>query len=307
MRTFVTGATGFIGSAVTQELLGAGHEVVGLARSDNSAAAVAALGAEVHRGDLEDADSLRRGAAAADGVLHLAYDHAFVDFGAAAAKDLRAIEAMGAALEGSGKPFVMTSGTLMVAFAVPGVALATEDTAIADEAADQPRMASEIATVALADRGVRSSVIRLPPTVHGAADHGFVPRLIEIARETRVAGVLGDGANRWPAVHRLDAARLFRLALEEASAGSRLHGVDDEGVPFRDIAAAIGRHLDVPVQTIPEDDAPAHFGFLAGLVGVDNPSSSAQTQALLGWRPEQPSLIADLEAGHYFEEAQAAA
>jgi nucleoside-diphosphate-sugar epimerase len=297
MRVFVTGASGHIGSAVVPELIEAGHQVVGLARSDTSAAALTTAGAEVHRGALDDLDSLHAGAAAADGVIHLAFMHDFADYAGAGAADLRAVETIGAALEGSDKPFVITSGTLMVALAAPG-RLATEED-VPDPAL--PRGASEIAAIALAERGVRSSVVRLPPTVHSSADHhGFVPTLIGIARDHGVSAYVGDGSNRWPAVHTLDAARLFRLALEAAPAGSRLHGVGDEGVPFHDIAEVIGGHLNLPVVSISNEQAYAHFGFLGAFVPIDNPTSSASTQALRGWRPEHPALIPDLKAGHYF-------
>ncbi|MFB5675181.1 SDR family oxidoreductase [Paenibacillus terreus] len=296
MRIFVTGATGFVGTAVVRELLGAGHQVVGLARSDSSAEALTAAGAEVHRGSLDDLDSLRSGAAAADGVIHLAFKHDFSDFANGLKADLRAVEAMGDVLEGTGKPFVNTSGTLMLALTLPGQ-LGTEEVLISS---DIPRGASENTVIALAERGVRSSVVRLSPSVHGVGDQGFVPTLINIARTKGVSAYVGDGSNRWPAVHRLDAARLFRLAVESAPAGSRLHGVGDEGVPFRDIAEVIGRHLNVPVVSISPEEAEAHFSFLGSFVPADNPASSARTQELLGWRPEHPALIADLEQGHYF-------
>ncbi|SEC25841.1 Nucleoside-diphosphate-sugar epimerase [Paenibacillus sp. GP183] len=297
MRVFVTGATGFIGSAVVRELIDAGHQVVGLARSDNAAASLTATGAAVHRGALDDLDSLRDGAAAADGVIHLAFKHDFSDYAGAVAADLRAVETIGAALEGSGKPFVITSGTLMLAFVLPPGRLGTEEVAV-DAAV--PRGASENATIALAERGVRSSVVRLAPSVHGEGDKGFVQRLIDIARDKGVSAYIGDGSNRWPAVHRLDAARLFRLALEAAPAGSRLHGVGDEGVPFSDIAGVIGRHLNLPVVGISREEADAHFGFLGAFASADNPTSSALTQERLGWRPLHPALIPDLEQGHYF-------
>jgi nucleoside-diphosphate-sugar epimerase len=308
MRVFVTGASGHIGSAVVPELLGAGHEVVGLARSDASAAALSTAGAEVHRGALDDLDGLSSAAAAAEGVIHLAYDHSFSDFVAAATTDLRAIEAIGAALEGSDKPFVVTSGTLMLAELTHGGHVGLETDAVDSGSPPRPRVASENAAMALADRGVRSSVVRLAPSVHSSIDrHGFVPRLIEIARERGVAGYIGDGANRWPAVHTLDAARLFRLALERAPAGSRLHGVGDEGVPVRDIAAVIGRQLGVPAASIAPDDAADYFGFLAAFIGTDNPTSNAITRELVGWEPTHPGLIDDLEEGHYFAEEPAAA
>jgi nucleoside-diphosphate-sugar epimerase len=299
MRVFVTGATGFIGSAVVRELLDAGHRVTGLARSDSSAAALTAAGAEVRRGSLEDLDSLREGAAAADGVAHLAFIHDFsptFDFAAACAADLRAIEAIGAVLEDSGKPFVMSSGTALLQ---PGRVNTEEDTA-APESFGAVRARNEDAAVSLADRGVRSSSARFAPSVHGRGDHGFVAMLIGIAREKGFAAHVGDGANRWPAVHRTDAAHLVRLALESAPAGTRLHAVGDEGVPFRDIAAVIGRHLDVPVRGITAEEAPAHFGWLANVVGLDVPASNTLTRKWLGWEPTGPGLIEDLEEGHYF-------
>jgi nucleoside-diphosphate-sugar epimerase len=293
MRVFVTGASGFIGSAVVPELIGAGHQVLGLARSDASAASLAAAGAAVHRGSLDDLDSLRVGAAEADGVIHLAFKHNFPDFTGAAAADLSAVETIGAVLEGSGKPFLVTSGTA----ALTQGRLGTEEDA---PEARLPRVASEHATLALAERGVRASIVRLAPTVHGEGDHGFVPRVIDIARDRGVSAYVGDGANRWPAVHRLDAARLYRLGVEGAPAGSRLHGAGEEGVPFRDIAGVIGRRLNLPVVSIPGEEAEAHFGWLGAFVQIDNPTSSALTRERLGWRPVQPTLIADLEAGHYF-------
>lgn len=297
MRVFVTGASGHIGTVVVRELLQTGHQVTGLARSDGSASALAAAGADVYRGTLADPDGLAAAAAASDGVIHLAFNHDFSNYAEAIATDLRAVEAMGSALIGSGKPFVNTSGTLMLAFGAPGC-LGAEDDEID---ASGPRAASEHATLALADRGVRSSVVRLAPTVHGSTDHhGFVPCLIEFARAAGRAGYLGDGTNRWPAVHTIDAARLFRLAVESAPAGSVLHGAAEQGVLFRDIAAAIGERLGVPVQQIPADEAAAQFGFLAGFAALDNPTSSAQTRALLGWEPNQPTLLEDLAAGSYF-------
>jgi nucleoside-diphosphate-sugar epimerase len=297
MRVFVTGATGHIGSVVVRELLDNGHQVIGLARSDASANALVAAGAQVQRGDLDDLAGLAHGAAAADGVIHLAFIHDFANYAGALAADLRAVETIGAALDGSGKPFVNTSGTLMLAHGGSGH-LGTE-TDIVDAAG--PRVASENATLALAERGVRSSFIRLAPTVHGPSDHhGFFPRLIEIARDNGVSVYVGAGSNRWPAVHTFDAARLYRLALEAAPAGSRLHGAAEEGVPFRDIAGVIGDQLGVPVVSVTAEQAGEHLGFLGGLAALDNPTSSAVTRELLDWRPEQPTLLADLKAGHYF-------
>jgi nucleoside-diphosphate-sugar epimerase len=301
MRVFITGASGHIASAVIPELLGAGHEVVGLARSDASAAAVEALGAKVHRGSLDDPDGLREAADASDGVIHLAFKHEQVhvgNFGAAIGADLRAKEAMGEALAGTSRPFVGVSGTL--ALALGGLeGTGTE----ADTAGTGPQADGENAVIALAGRGVRSSVVRLPPTVHSSLDHrGYVPALIGIAREKGGAGYVGDGSNRWPAVHTLDAARLFRLAIESAPAGSRLHAVADEGVPFREIAGAIGRHLGVPAVSIPPEEAEAYFGFLAMFVSLDNPASSALTRDLLGWQPTHPGLLDDLGQGHYFRQ-----
>ncbi len=296
MRVFVTGASGHIGSAVVPELLQAGHSVVGLARSDASASALAAAGADVQRGDLDDLDTLHRAAAEADGVIHLAFKHDLNDLLAAAAADLPAVEAMGAALEGSGKPFVVTSGTLLLVQAAHGRPGTEQDTMPGG-----PRIDSENAAIALAERGVRSSVIRLSPIVHSSLDHhGFTHRLISTARSTGVSGYVGDGSNRWPSVHTLDAAHLYRLALESAPAGSRLHGVADEGVPFRDIAEVIGRHLNLPAESIAPEQAGDHFGFLGPLVALDNPTSAKQTRDLLDWQPIHAGLIDDLDQGHYF-------
>ncbi|MFC7264380.1 SDR family oxidoreductase [Streptomyces lutosisoli] len=292
MRVFVTGATGFIGSAVVRELLGAGHQVVGLARSEKAAASLEAAGAEVHRGALDDLDSLRAGAAAADGVIHTAFIHDdFTDYAGAARTDLRAIETLGEALVGSGRPFVVTSGT---------AGLVTEEDEHESTSPAAARLPSEVAALSLATRGVRVSVVRLPPSVHGEDDHGFVPQIIAVARAKGVSAYPGEGSNRWAAVHRLDAARLFRLALETAPAGARLHAIGDEGVPVRDIADVIGRHLKLPVTAISPEEAPGHFGWPGAFFARDVPASSALTQKRMGWRPERPALIPDLEEGHYF-------
>jgi len=311
MRVFVTGASGWIGSAVVPELIGAGHQVVGLARSDASAAALAAAGAQVQRGSLDDLDRLSSVAAASDGVIHLAFKHdsAFSGgFQGAADADRRAVETLGAALAGSDRPFVIASGTLGVA---PGRVATERDGQSLDPAVaalgggPATRLGTALVTLALASQGVRSSVMRLPPTVHGDGDNGFMAALVGIARDKGVSGYIGDGSNRWPAAHRLDAARLFRLALEKAPAGSTLHAVADEGVPVRAIAEVIGRHLNVPVVAISPEEAGAHFGFLAAFLGVDSPASSALTRALLEWQPTHPGLIDDLDQSHYFHQLSA--
>lgn len=293
MHVFVTGATGFIGSAIVHELIGAGHRVLGLARSDAGAGALAAAGAEVLHGSLEDPDSLQRGAAAVDGVIHTAFIHDFSRFAASARVDELAIEAMTAALAGSGKPLIVTSGVLGLPPGRPG----TEDDAVASVI---PRR-SEAAGLAAAARGVRAMVVRLAPSVHGDGDHGFVPALIRLAREQGAAIYVGDGSNRWPAVHRLDAARLYRLALEQGVAGARYHGVADEGVPLRTIAEIIGRRLKVPVVSRTAEEAARLLGFIGHVVASDVPTRNALTRARLGWEPTHPGLVEDLERGRYFE------
>lgn len=305
MRVFVTGASGWIGSAVVPELIGAGHQVVGLARSDASAAALEAAGAEVRRGSLDDLDELRSAAEASDGVIHLAFKHDIAfsgNFQEAADSDRAAIEAFGEALAGSGRPFVIASGTLGLA---PG-RVATEQDGLAPgreapfEAA-RARLANAQLTLSFASRGVRSSVVRLPPTVHGDGDQGFIASVVGVARDKGVSAYVGDGSNRWPAVARSDAARLFRLALEQAPAGSALHATADEGVPIREVAEVIGRGLGVPVAAVPAEGAVEHFGWLGGVLGMDGPASSALTRELLGWQPAHPGLLDDLGKGHYFD------
>jgi nucleoside-diphosphate-sugar epimerase len=304
MRVFVTGASGWIGSAVVPELLGAGHQVTGLARSDASARALTAAGAQVARGTLADLGVLRDAAAASDGVIHLAFQHDIAfsgGFGAAAEADRHAIETIGEALAGSGRPFTIASGTLGLA---PG-RVATEQDGRGPAPAGTPagpaaRRANAEFTLGLAARGVRSSVVRLPPTVHGDGDNGFMAAIVGTARGKGVSGYIGDGASRWPAVHRSDAAPAFRLALEIAPAGSVLHVVGEEGVPIRAVAEVIGRHLGVPVVSISPGGAGEHFTWLAGFLGMDSPASSTLTRELLGWQPTHPGLIDDLEKGHYF-------
>ena len=296
MRVFLTGATGFIGSAIVPELINAGHQVIGLARSDAGAKSLAAAGAKVHRGELEDLDSLRSGAAAADGVIHCGFIHDFSRFKEVSEIDLRAIESFGAVLAGSDRPIVIASGTALVS---PG-RLATEESASTLTSADFPRVASEEAATSMATRGVRAALMRLSPTVHGDGDHGFVPNLINLAREKGVSAYIGDGRNRWNAVHRLDAAHLFRLALEKATAGAKYHAVAEEEIAFRDIAEVIGRRLNIPVVSKSPEEAADHFGWIAAFAGLDCPASSTLTQERLGWRPVQPTLLTDLERGSYF-------
>ena len=288
MRVFVTGATGFIGSAIVQELLGAGYQVLGLARSDSGAQALSAAGAEVHRGSLEDRDSLQRAAATADGVIHTAFIHDFTNFAANAKADQLAIEAMTATLAGSGKPFIVTSGCL---------GLRTEEDA---PHADFPRK-SEQAGLAAVAQGVRAMVVRLPPSVHGTGDHGFVPALIKLAREKGFAIYVGDGSNLWSAGHRLDAAKLYRLALEKGAAGARFHGVADEGIPTRQIAEVIARRLNVPAVSKTPEEATELLGFIGRVLSMGGKTTSLLTQERLGWHPSQPGLLEDLEHGTYFD------
>jgi nucleoside-diphosphate-sugar epimerase len=294
MRVFVTGATGFVGSAVVGELAAAGHQVLGLARSDQGAKALAEMGAQVHRGNMQDLDSLRSGAAEADGVIHLAFNHDFSKFLENCEADRRAIEAIGEVLEGSERPLLVTSGLALVA---PG-RLATE----ADSPAPGFPRLSEVAAETVAARGVRAAVVRLAPSTHGAGDHGFVPHLINLAREKGVSAYIGDGSNRWPGVHRFDAARLYRLALERGAVDGPYHAVAEEGVPFKEIAGVIGRGLGVPVVSKSEDEAADHFGWFKGFAGMDIPGSSERTRERLNWQPTHPDLLTDIDQKAYFEE-----
>jgi nucleoside-diphosphate-sugar epimerase len=302
MRIFITGATGHIGSAVVSELLGAGHEVVGLARRGAAADTLTAAGVRPHRGDLTDLGGLRAAAAESDGVIHLAFRHDLLKTGGmvdAAATDREVVEAIGAELAGSDRPLVTTSATMLLSFSE----IAHRPFSERDALPGGPRIDTENATVALADQGVRASVVRLPPVCHSPADGpiGFVPTLVRAAREAGASGIL-DGAVRWPAVHTRDAARLYRLAVESAPAGSRLHAVAEEAIPFRAIAEAIGRGLDLPLDEIDADEAARRFGFVARFTDRDAPTSSALTRELLGWTPSEIGLIDDLDAGHYFRQ-----
>ncbi len=306
MRIFVTGASGWIGSAVVPELLGAGHEVIGLARSEASAHRLEAAGAMVQRGDVDGPDGLAKAAADSDGVIHLAFQHEVAwsgGFAAAAAADRRAVEAMGAALAGSDRALVLASGMLGL---TPGRAATENDGLVPGaEVRASPaglRSATALLTLSLRGIGVRSSVLRFPPTVHGDGDHGFVATLVGIARERGMAGYVGDGSNRWPAVHRSDAARLARLAVEAVPAGSVLHAVGDEGVPFREIAQAIGSHLGLPTESVAPGDAVEHFAHLGHFVALDSPATAAVTRELLAWEPTGPSLLEDLEEDHYYRQ-----
>ncbi len=300
MRVFVTGASGHIASAVIPELLANGHEVLGLARSDSAAEAVAALGAEVRRGELDDLDGLRDAASGADGVVHLAFKHEALrtgDFLDAVASDMAATQAIGGTLEGTGKPFVTTGGTLMLALGGVSGRPGTED----DQLSGGPRTDAANYAIGLAGHGVRSSVVRLPPLVHSDLDHhGFTTALIELAREHGSAAYVGDGANRWPAAHTRDVAALYRLAVEQAPPGSTLHGVGDEGIAFKRIAETIAAELGVGTRSVTAEQAPDALGFLTPFAGLDNPTSNAKTRALLGWKPTHPGWVEDVRAGHYF-------
>ena len=294
MRVFVTGASGFVGSAVVKELIAHGHKVLGLARSDAKAATLTAAGAEILRGSLEDLACLRSGAAAADGVIHTAFNHDFSKYAANAEEDRRALEEMAKVLEGTNKPLISTSGLLGLS---PGAAV-TEAMPAAG-AMGSMRKSEEV--LAAAARGVRAMTVRLPPCTHDGIDGGFAPLIIAAARANGVSVYLGDGRNRWPAVHRLDAANLYRLALEKGKAGARYHAIGDEGIAFRDIAEAIGKRLNLPVVSKTREEAADHFGWFAHFAAINNRASSAKTREQLGWDPTQPGLIPDLDRPGYFE------
>lgn len=298
MRVFVTGATGWVGSAVIEELRAAGHDVVGLARSDHAAAALHATGVSVHRGSLEDTESLRTGASSADAVVHAAFNDDYSRFAENGVVEQRAIEALGEALAGSGKTLVVTSG---VALITPGRVVTEDDTR--DASVPFPRD-PETAATAVAKRGVRVSVVRLSPCVHGAGEtHGFLPHIITAAREHGVSAYVGEGNNRWAGVHRRDAARLFRLALERSAEHAVYHAVAEEGVRFRDIAQVVGRRLDIPVASKTGPEVDAHFGDFGMFLQIDAPASNAKTRAALGWEPKEPSILAELEGAAYFSPA----
>lgn len=294
MRVFVTGATGFIGSAIVQDLIGAGHRVVGLSRTDKGAAGLAAAGAEVHRGDIDDPDGLARGADGADAVIHAAFNHDFSRFRESCEADRRVIAALGKALAGSSRPLVVTSG---VGLLQPGRVATETDRPVPGP---NPRIATEEAAAAVGEVGGNVSLVRLPVSVHGVGDHGFVPILIGIARSKGLAAYVGEGLNRWPAVHRLDAARLYRLVLERGREPARYHAVAEEGIAARDIAAVIGRQLGVPVAGLSPEAAAAHFGWFTHFAGLDTPGASAWTRQALGWEPREPRLLADIDQPAYF-------
>jgi nucleoside-diphosphate-sugar epimerase len=295
VHVFVTGASGWIGAAVVDELLAAGHHVTGLARSDASAASLSAKGVQVRRGDLDDLDGLRAGAQEADATIHLANKHDWANMAATNAAERAAVQVIGESLFDSGRPFLLASG-------LAGVAqgrIATETDGSPFHGPDSPRGGTENLALDFVDRGVHSVSLRFAPTVHGAGDHGFIATLCGIARDRGISGYPGDGANRWPAVHRADAARMTVMGLEKAPAGTRLHAVAEEGVPTRTIAEAIGRAFGLPVGSIPVERVDEHFGWIGGFFGSDIPTSSAETQRLLGWTPTGPTLIEDIDAGAY--------
>jgi nucleoside-diphosphate-sugar epimerase len=291
MGIFVTGATGWVGSAVVEDLIAAGHRVSGLCRSDKGAEALAAAGAKAHRGSLQDLDSLKSGVAQSDGVIHLAFNHDFAKFAENGVDEKRAIEAIGAALIGSSRPLIVTNGMAALS---PGQVVTEQTPPPADSPAFPRNPEAIVAT--LAKRGVRATTVRLPVSVHGQGEHGFVSRIIALAREKGVSPYIGDGLNRWPAAHRTDAARVYRLAIERAAEGGPFHAVAEEGVPFKEIVEVIGRRLNVPVVSLPAEEAAHHFGWFATFAGVDCPAASERTRSLLGWKPVQPGLIADIEA-----------
>ncbi|SHK08769.1 Nucleoside-diphosphate-sugar epimerase [Anaerocolumna jejuensis DSM 15929] len=294
MRIFITGATGFVGSAVAKELMGAGYEVLGLARSDEAVKSLSAAGVQVHKGDLEDLESLRAGAANADGVIHTAFNHDFTKFKDSTETDRRAIEAIGTELAGSGRPFIVTSAIGIL----PQGHLVSEET----EPVTGPhsRGLSEQTVIQFAGKGVRTSVIRLAPSVHGEGDHNFIPNLIRLAKEKGVSAYIGEGSNRWPAVHRFDTAHLYRLILEKGIAGSRYHAVAEESIPFKEIAGAIGRQLNVPVVSLSPEEAGNHFGWFTNFAAMDVPASSQLTREQLGWQPSYPGLLEDISLPHYY-------